>query len=159
MTTSRVPRFAVGLLALITGLLFIGGAWAYASIPDSAGQIRSCYRVDNGALRVVDTTTKCTKGERGLSWAQQPTAATLGLQQATGVVTVQPGQFGVAYAVCPGGQVAVSGGFQTLNPAVVVTQTVPLGASWAVEAFNGDGAAHDVHAFALCIDSGDTGPR
>ena len=46
------------------------GTWAAAKIPDSSGVIHGCFKVQGGALRVVNSEkgVTCVAGEKPLSW-------------------------------------------------------------------------------------------
>ena len=57
--------FAVAVTALV-----VGGV-AFASIPDSAGMIHSCYTKSGGSLRVIDSGGRCGSNETSLNWNQQ----------------------------------------------------------------------------------------
>jgi hypothetical protein len=50
-------------------LLALGAGVAYATIPDSQGVIRACYKTNKGDIRVVDSGA-CAPGESPLSWNQ-----------------------------------------------------------------------------------------
>ena len=67
---SRLRRVA-GLVAGVGALGLLLGGVATATIPTSTtGQVAACYRVNGGALRVIDVQKKqrCAKGERLLTW-------------------------------------------------------------------------------------------
>ena len=58
-------------LAIVAVSLLIVTGVAYAAIPDSSGVIHGCYATKNGALRVIDSSGKCTNAELPLKWNQQ----------------------------------------------------------------------------------------
>jgi Collagen triple helix repeat (20 copies) len=89
MNARRGKRTLRRIVAATAVALVVAGV-AYAAIPDSGGVIRGCYSTKNGALRVIDSSAKCTNGELALNWNQQ------GPQGATGAVGPQgpPGQAG-----------------------------------------------------------------
>jgi hypothetical protein len=53
----------------------MGGAIAYASIPDANGVIHGCYTIKGGSLRVIDTAKgqTCATGQHALNWNQKGT--------------------------------------------------------------------------------------
>lgn len=58
------------LTVLIVAL--VGGAVAYATIPDSSGVIHGCYQKSSRKLRLIDTDTgaRCRPAEVAISWNQ-----------------------------------------------------------------------------------------
>jgi hypothetical protein len=71
------------VLAVIAVAAAVGGV-AYASIPDSAGVIHSCYLKSGGSLRVIDSAAKCGTNETSLNWNQQGPAGPAGPTGPTG---------------------------------------------------------------------------
>jgi hypothetical protein len=62
-------------------LLVIGGAVAFASIPDTNNVIHGCYGRITGILRVIDTakaTDRCLPTENRISWNQQGPVGPMG---------------------------------------------------------------------------------
>jgi hypothetical protein len=82
----------------IAGALLVAGGIAYATIPDSSGVIRACYKVDpkgnldgNATLRLIDPSatkppdsTACKNNEQPLDWNQTGPQGQSGPQGATG---------------------------------------------------------------------------
>jgi hypothetical protein len=67
------------------------------------------------------------------------------------VITVQPGQKGIAVVLCPAGKVSVGGGWSALG--LVVDTSLPgsgLSNGWHVTAGNNTGDARTITAFAVC---------
>lgn len=153
MKTVLKKTLAAGAIAI--AFVAGGATWAIAATPDPNGRVQACYRLDDGSLRVRDpgnTVGKCNgKVEKPLSWAQDPSALTIGLETTKSTFNVPPGQFAHVVMVCPTGKLAVAGGYATLNPAMSVTQNMPLGGKWAIEVFNGDAVAHTADGYAQCI--------
>lgn len=67
-------RRATALVAAVAVLVISVAAVAVASIPDSSGVVRACFKTAGGALRVIDTSagSTCTAGERALAWPVTP---------------------------------------------------------------------------------------
>jgi hypothetical protein len=78
MKRSLVIAGAVGVLAL-------GGAVAYASIPDSGGVIHGCYS-SLGTLKVIDSPSEsCAWGSTALNWNQTGPQGLQGVKGDTGL--------------------------------------------------------------------------
>ena len=115
---NRVVRIA----GLAAALVLVAGI-AYASIPDANGVIHGCRKNSGGALRVIDTALgqTCMSNETPLSWSQAgpagppgPAGGVSGLHVVSQNFTTpanNPGLTVSGTAVCPAGEVAVSGGF------------------------------------------------
>lgn len=61
------------VLLLVTALIG-GGAFAVAAIPGPDGQITGCikkFAPRKGAVRVIDSNSRCARGERTVSWNQE----------------------------------------------------------------------------------------
>jgi len=78
MFTSLRSRSSVVVgLGVAVAVAVVGGAVAYASIPDSSGVVHGCYSHAMGSLRVIDTAStdpingKCLTTETAISWNQQ----------------------------------------------------------------------------------------
>src|SRR5262245_45779115 len=111
-------------IAIAVGLA--AGGIAYASIPDSTGAIRACYKTIGGALRVIDPSAggSCSPSEMALSWNQS------GLKGATGA----QGLIGPIGATGPSDAFAYLGSNATLQflpaapaRAVVESMVLPAG--------------------------------
>lgn len=140
----------------VAGAFVAGGAtWAAASTPDATGHIQACYRLDTGALRVRDAGKKVAKcdatNEKAVSWAQEPSALTLGLETVVWTFKVPSGQALSEIVACPDGKYAIAGGVDTKDSLITVTKDAPIGGKWIVAVVNGDSAARDVDAYAQCI--------
>lgn len=81
---SMSRRVGVGA-ATGTVLVILAGGVAVASIPDSAGVIKGCFKSANGQLRVIDPTTgSCLPSETAISWNQAGPQGPPGVQGTTG---------------------------------------------------------------------------
>jgi hypothetical protein len=82
--------------ALATGVVLVGGALAFASIPDSGSAVfHGCYNKTSGALRVVDpaksgTQGKCASSEVAITWSQTGPQGAPGPSGAPGAPGVAP---------------------------------------------------------------------
>src|SRR5215471_14874534 len=80
-------RRLAGVFGIAVVGLAIAGGIAYATIPDSAGQIHGCYS-PNGAkakggtpLNIVDTdAAACSNGQQAIPWGQTGPAGQIGPQ-------------------------------------------------------------------------------
>jgi hypothetical protein len=61
------PAMAVAFTALLVAL----GGVAFATIPDSNGEIHGCFKKANGDLRVVSSAGDCRNNERPIAWNQE----------------------------------------------------------------------------------------
>jgi hypothetical protein len=108
----------------LTVAALAAGALAYATIPDTNGVVHGCYKVQQGALRVIDTEQgqTCLSIERSLVWSQtgqqgeQGPPGTSGWEKKTGVETftapftsVDPTDY-QAFVVCSAGKKVLGGG-------------------------------------------------
>lgn len=101
MKRSIVVASAVGVLAL-------GGAVAYAAIPDSGGTIHGCYSQFDGKLKVIDSPSQsCGLFEKPISWpATASGGSEVNLVVEEGTIPVGAGQNGqeLHTVSCPAGQ-------------------------------------------------------
>jgi hypothetical protein len=128
----RISRRAAALLVSAVAVA-IGGSYAYASIPDSAGVIHGCY--DKNGLRVIDPSSgaACKNNETSLDWSQSGpqgppgqdgTDGTNGADGVSGYELVtstgplpggDPGTGQIDFVSCPAGK-KVTGGGVTVDP-------------------------------------------
>jgi hypothetical protein len=132
----RISRRAAALLVSAVAVA-IGGSYAYASIPDSAGVIHGCY--DKNGLRVIDPVidpssgAACKNNETSLDWSQSGpqgppgqdgTDGTNGADGVSGYELVtstgplpggDPGTGQIDFVSCPAGK-KVTGGGVTVDP-------------------------------------------
>jgi collagen triple helix repeat protein len=73
---SMIAIAAVASLTLAAGI-------AYATIPDSGGLIHSCYKTQNGQLRVIES-GECGPSETELTWSQTGPTGPQGAQGSPG---------------------------------------------------------------------------
>jgi hypothetical protein len=76
-------------------------------------------------------------------------------QNTVGIVTIQPGTQGTAFAPCPAGMVATGGGFTNFDALdsttdVAIAMSRPADNGWQVVAFNATSTPQTVHAQAAC---------
>src|SRR5438045_1105038 len=93
------------LVALLVGLTAaaLAGGVAYATIPDSAGVIHTCYSKATGTWRPIDyPSEKCKSGETQLDFNQRGPEGPAGPQGATGAQ-------GLAGPVGPAGSAGPAG--------------------------------------------------
>jgi hypothetical protein len=64
----RIPRWAVAGAIAITA---VGAGIATGAIPSGDGTIHACYKQAGGAVRLVDESVTCAKGETPIAWSQQ----------------------------------------------------------------------------------------
>lgn len=118
-----MKRIAFAVLIVFAAL--VGGlAVAYAAIPDSGtGVITGCYKNNGGDLRVIDAQAgaTCPGGYTQLTWNQTGPAGPPGLSGLEEVIitlpftSLQPDGETEGNAICPGGKVAISGGFDNVG--------------------------------------------
>lgn len=118
MRLGKMPtrRAVAGGVVLVAA--FVGGAVAWAQVPDSSGTIHGCYDGRTGALRVVDSGASCAKGEYSLDWNQQGPAGPTGPAGATGATgaTGPAGPAGPAGATGPAGPAGPAGVAGPMGP-------------------------------------------
>jgi hypothetical protein len=101
------------LAICLTALTLVGGAVAFATIPDSAGNINACY-TPGGALRVVDGS--CRPGEISLSWSATARPGVVGPHELVEVFPNMDSQDTKhVEKSCPTGEIALSGGFNIVG--------------------------------------------
>jgi hypothetical protein len=122
--------------------------------------------IKNGTIQTVDISAKAkralkgNRGPRGSAGIPGP-AGPQGIQGPPGIqrlklvvsptVAIAPGAQVTAEAVCPAGEIAVSGGFGLIGPDAGVFQSLGIGSGWVVKAENaGDGSPAQVAAYAYC---------
>ncbi len=152
---TKVKKILAGaVLAVVAALGGLGvGVVASASVPDAQGEIHACYRADGlaqGQLVVMDSDVEaCPTGYTELTWAQAPTAETLGLE------TVTLANVGGGTALCPAGKMVISGGAKwngfgqggsVLNTWLISSYPEPDGSGWTVVARTSGGFTYDVYA-------------
>ena len=116
-------------------MVALGSGLAWASVPDSSGQIHACYKHGNGDLRVVDSaTTSCKDTEVALNWSQAGPPGPAGPQGAPGPQGPAgpqgvPGQGlkTVAGSVSSDGFSAGSSGFTVTKDGTFYTVRFPAG--------------------------------
>jgi hypothetical protein len=140
----------------------IGGAVAFASIPDDQQVIHGCYKKANGQLRLIDPDlSRCRPSERPISWNQSGPAAPAGIagyEEKTHQVFVAAGTFVNVSVHCSPGKKVLGGGFDIETPQdVKVFASEPSDGSgnvidngWNVGAQNTGSATRQVTATAVC---------
>lgn len=128
--------------------------------------------IKNGTIQTVDISVqaqralKGNRGVRGSVGARGPSGppgpqgpqgvkGPPGLQRlrfvASPTVSIPEGTSGRAEAVCPAGEIAVSGGFGLVGPDAGLFQSVGLGTSWVAQADNAAPApTAQLNAYAYC---------
>ena len=71
-------------VGVVLALVLAAGGFAVAAIP-SGGVIHGCFAKRTGALRVIDSSKHCARGEKALSWNQQGKPGLPGKQGPQGV--------------------------------------------------------------------------
>jgi hypothetical protein len=146
-----VSRWVLITAALVVAA--VAGGIAFAAIPGSDGTISGCYRVSDGALRVIDAEAgqTCRQGEKPLSWSGAPRTE---LRQVFSNMTVTPGVSGMDI-VCPSGFAAVGGGWNFNAPGVHIQvwkniQSSSSSRVWEFGFRNDDSQSWFTTGFALC---------
>ncbi len=123
MRSFRRPSHAtiVAYLALFVALG--GGALAVVRAPSRTGRISACFVARSGHIRLVNSTTRCRRGERKLTWNQRGPAGVRGPAGATGRAGSKGTSFD-ANATLPSKQTltglwAVAGGTGNNAPGVI----------------------------------------
>ena len=81
----RRRRGRAAAAIVVISMVALGSGLAWASIPDSSGQIHASYKDGNGDLRVVDSATpSCKDSEVALNWSQAGPPGPTGPQGAPG---------------------------------------------------------------------------
>jgi hypothetical protein len=124
--------------------------------------------IKNGTIQTVDLSAKAqrslrgNRGARGAAGLRGPVGppGAQGTQGPPGVarvrfvtstVTIPAGAQARAEAICPAGEIAVSGGFGLAGPEAGIFQTVGVGTAWVAQAENATGAdAAQLTAYAYC---------
>ncbi len=83
-------RSVVITLGIVAALAVGGDAFASSGItaPAANGKVYSCYSATTGAIRVVNASTKCRRGERRLAWNQTGVRGPAGKPAPNGAVHV-----------------------------------------------------------------------
>jgi hypothetical protein len=150
-------------------LLAVGAGIAIASIPDASGAIHACYKTAHGQARIVESAADCRSSETAIEWNQRGVAGPPGPPGMPGStisytngysehVTVPPGSFRFANAICPTGTLLVGGGYATENVStalLVPTNSYPTGmpdgrGAWYVVMFNIGARAEEFWAVSFC---------
>lgn len=127
------------VLALLAG---VGGAAAYASIPNASGVINGCYKTANpnkGDLIVIDSAASCPAGYTALNWNQ---ASIRGYEVVTATaVNPTPVQTSVQFQIrlsanCPAGKSPIGGGgsitWDNGDSAQYMADSAPTASGWTV---------------------------
>jgi hypothetical protein len=155
--------------ALIAGVV---AAVVAAASGTAATIVVTTKNIKNGTIQTVDISAKAQRvlkgkrGPRGAAGARGPAGpqgaqGPQGIQGPAGIqrlrlvvsppVTIAAGAQGTAEAVCPAGEIAVSGGFGLLGPDAGVFQSLGNGGAWVARAENAtDGSPAQLAAYAYC---------
>jgi hypothetical protein len=155
--------------ALIAGVV---AAVVAAASSTAATIVVTSKSIKNGTIQTVDISAKAKKALKGARGARGPAGARglagpagapgpQGIQGPAGIqrlqlvvsppVTIAAGAQGAAEAVCPAGEIAVSGGFGLLGPDAGVYQSLGNGAAWVARAENAPGVdPAQLAAYAYC---------
>jgi hypothetical protein len=90
--------------------IVLGGSVAWAAIPDAAGLIHGCHKLNNGQLRVVESADDCHPSERAIDWNQTGQQGPPGMDGSDGTDGVSPSVTPLAAgdANCPAGGAAIT---------------------------------------------------
>ena len=91
MSRFEKHRFRL-LVAAVIAVTALAGAIVAGSIPAANGTITTCYKVNNGQLRVVESAAECNASEQVLTWGQQGPQGPQGPQGSQGVPGLQGAQ-------------------------------------------------------------------
>jgi hypothetical protein len=130
----------IGWIGLAAVLALLGGAAAWASIPDAGGVIHACRTTKGGTIRVIDTDVgqTCGKDEAPLTWNQAgpqgpqgPAGIPGGISGYEQVTTVQRYISGPAdlTANCPTGKRVTGGGWSLVAAPGTPTDASPANAN------------------------------
>jgi len=156
-------------IAAVT-LLVLGGAVAYATIPDSSGVIHGCRKNSGGNVRVIDSGAgqTCPTGWTPLNWSQTgpqgPAGASGGV---SGYEVVRqrlawPSEPEVPVtlsATCPAGKVAIGAGFKYLDgmsalPSITASEPSSVDpAAWLFRMPNSDFVV-ELDVSVICVNAG-----
>jgi hypothetical protein len=140
----RRVTIAVAAAAAVA-VAIMGGAIAYASIPDANGVIHGCYTVKGGSLRVIDTAKgqTCATGQHALNWNQKGTQGPPGPAGVSGYSVARctlaedgtTGNFSVASS--SGGTCSVTGDYLHEGNVLLVCPTGDKAISWSSASSSG----------------------
>lgn len=133
----KLGRFRLSpamVVAVVAVVLALGGV-SWASIPDSSGVVHSCYKKENGQLRVINTDQgqTCRHSETALNWSQTGPQGPAGPQGATGPQgpAGPQGPTGATGATGPQGPKGDTGATGATGPAGPQGPAGPTGATGA----------------------------
>jgi hypothetical protein len=154
--------------ALIAGVV---AAVVAAASSTAATIVVTSKNIKNGTIQSVDISSKAQRALKGRQGARGPAGARgaagpqgaqgpQGIQGPAGIqrlrfiisppTSIQAGTSGMAEAVCPVGEIAVSGGFGLDGPDAAVFQSTGTGTAWRAQAENSASPAATLIAYAYC---------